>query len=66
MPSGIERKIWIEATNWVLEGEKKRINIDYTKEERNGSPVYVELVDGKPPKVSRTHGWLIYLMYRCS
>ncbi|KAL3921576.1 MAG: hypothetical protein SGPRY_004857 [Prymnesium sp.] len=64
MPSGIERKIWIEATNWVLEGEKKRINIDYTKEERNGSPVYVELVDGKPPKVSRTHGWLIYLMYR--
>ncbi|KAL1523443.1 hypothetical protein AB1Y20_018383 [Prymnesium parvum] len=64
MPAGIDRKIWIQATNWVLEGEEKRINIDYAKSEKNGKPTYVELIDGKAPKVPQTHGWLIYLMYR--
>jgi len=64
MPSGIDRKIWIQATNWVLEGEEKRANVDYAKAEKNGKPIYVELIDGKAPKVPQTHGWLIYLMYR--
>ena len=65
MPKGINRKVWIQATNWVLEGSEKRVNIDYAKAERpDGKPFYIELVDGKAPKVPQTHGWLIYLMYR--
>ncbi|KAL1529282.1 hypothetical protein AB1Y20_000236 [Prymnesium parvum] len=64
MPSGIDRKIWIQATNWVLEGDEKKLNIDYARVEKDGKPVYVELIDGKAPKVPQTHGWLIYLMYK--
>lgn len=64
MPSGIDRKIWIQATNWVLEAVEKKINIDYAKAEIDGKSVYVELIDGKAPKVPQMHGWLIYLMYR--
>lgn len=50
--------------NWVLEGEEKKIDVDYTKIDKDGMQSYVELVDGKVPTAPRTHGWIIYLMYR--
>lgn len=64
MPNGIDRKIWAQAKRWMKEAATMKLNIDYTMVEKDGKKVYIELIDGKAPKVPKTHGWLVYLMYR--